>query len=87
MKKQYDFKNTKRGRFYRDVSLEGKGVQRRHPRIVNVSFDVTQDVAGALRALRATGLFGNGIDCASIAEELLRRALLDPNVVRYWKKP
>jgi hypothetical protein len=86
MKKEHDFKGAKRGRFYRDVSLEGKGVQRRHPRIVNVSFDVTQEVAGALRALRATGLFGNGIDCASVAEELLRHALRDPQIIRIWRK-
>jgi hypothetical protein len=55
-------------------------------RIINVSFDVTQDVAAALRALRDTGLFGNG-DCASVAEELLRRALLDPEVIKHWRKP
>lgn len=54
--------------------------------VVNISFDVTQEVAAALRALRDTGLFGNGTDCASIAEELLRRALLDPEVAAYWKK-
>ena len=64
--------------------LEKKAI---HGRIVwNVSFDVTQEVAAALRALRDTGLFGNGMDCASIAEELLRRALLDPQVVPYWQK-
>ena len=54
---------------------------------LNVSFDVTQEVAAALQALRATGLFGNGVDCASIAEELLRKALLDPTIVPYWRKP
>jgi hypothetical protein len=58
-----------------------------HPRIVNVNFDVTQEVAAALRALRDTGLFGNGVDCASVAEELLRRALLDPEILPYWRKP
>ena len=88
MKKEYDFKNAKRGRFAKKFpTLEGRGVQRMHPRIVNISFDVTQEVAAALRALRDTGLFGNGVDCASIAEELLRRALLDPQVVAYWRKP
>lgn len=54
---------------------------------LNVSFDVTQEVAAALNALRATGLFGNGVDCSSIAEELLRKALLDPTVVPHWRKP
>ena len=67
--------------------LEGRGDQEMHPRIVNISFDVTQEVATALRALRDTGLFGNGVDCASISEELLRRALLDPDVIYYWRKP
>jgi hypothetical protein len=51
-----------------------------------VTFDVTQEVAAALRALRDTGLFGSGCDCASVAEELLRRALLDPEISRYWRK-
>jgi hypothetical protein len=87
MKKEYDFSNAKRGRFV-VPPLEGKkGVRRMHPRIINVSFDVTQEVATALRALRDTGLFGNGIDCASVAEELLRKALLDPTVLPYWRKP
>jgi hypothetical protein len=87
MKKQHDFKKTRRGRFASTFpTLEGKGVQTMHPRIVNVNFDVTQEVAAALRALRGTGLFGNGVDCASIAEELLRRALLQPGVVEYWKR-
>ena len=67
-------------------TLERKGVQAMHPRIVNVNFDVTQEVAAALRALRDTGLFGNGCDCASVAEELLRRALLDSSLVDYWRK-
>lgn len=87
MKKQYDFKNAQRGRFAKKFpTLEGKGAQEMHPRIGYVSFDVTQEVAAALRALRDTGLFGNGIDCASVAEELLRRALLDPAILPYWKK-
>ena len=84
MKKEYDFKNARRGRFT-IPKLEGKGVQQMHPRIVNVSFDVTQEVAAALRALRDTGLFGNGCDSASVAEELLRRALLDPEVAEHWR--
>jgi hypothetical protein len=67
-------------RFPMRTKLKGKGVQ-----IVNVSFDVTQEVAGALRALRDTGLFGGG-DCATVAEELLRRALLDPAVAAYWRR-
>lgn len=88
MKKEYDFKNAQRGRFAKKVlTLEGRGVQRRHPRVVNVSFDVTQEVAAALRTLRDTGLFGNGVDCASVAEELLRKALLGHKVLPYWFKP
>lgn len=87
MKKEYAFKHAVRGRFAKQApTLEGKGVQRMHPRIVNVSFEITQEVATALRALRDTGLFGNGIDCTSVAEELLRRALLDPQIIAYWKK-
>ena len=87
MEKEYDFKNAERGRFAKKFpTLEGRGVQEMHPRIVNVSFEVTQEVAAALRALRGTGLFGNGVDCASIAEELLRKALLDPTILPYWKK-
>ena len=78
MKKEYDFSKGKRGRFARKFpTLEGRGVQTKHPRVVNVSFDVTQEVAAALRELRDTGLYGNGVDCASVAEELLRKALLD----------
>ena len=88
MKKEYDFKNAKRGRFTKkSPTLEGRGVQHMHPRVINVSFHVTQEVAAALRALRDTGLYGNGVDCASVAEELLRRALLDPTIVPYWRKP
>ena len=87
MKKKYDFKNAERGRFAKTApTLEGRGVQRMHPRVINVSFDVTQEVAAALRALRDTGLFGSGVDCASIAEELLRRALFQPGVIEYWRK-
>ncbi len=40
----------------------------------------------ALRKLRDTGLFGNG-DCASVAEELLRRALLDPEIAAILADP
>ena len=83
MKKQH----AARGFFAKKMpKLEGTGVQRMHPRIVNVSFDVSQEVAAALRALRDTGLFGNGVDCATIAEELLRRVLLQPGVIEHWKK-
>ena len=81
-------KRVKRGRFLNPASkLEGEGVQGMQPRVVNVSFDVTQPVAAALRTLRDTGLFGNGCDCASVAEELLRRVLLDPEVAKHWRKP
>jgi len=69
------FKKARRGRLLKRFPM------------LNVSFDVTQEVAAALQALRATGLFGNGVDCASIAEELLRKALLDPAIVPYWRKP
>ena len=54
---------------------------------LNVSFDVTQEVAAALNALRATGFYGNGVDCASVAEELLRLALRDPEIVPHWHVP
>jgi len=88
MKKEYDFKNAQRGKFAgKFPTLEGRGVQRKHPRIINVSFDVSQEVAAALRALRDTGLYGNGCDCASVAEELLRKALLDPEIMKHWRKP
>jgi hypothetical protein len=67
-----------------------KGAKRakhyKHQCIVNVNFDVTQEVAAALRALRDTGFFGSGVDCASVAEELLRKALLDPQILPYWRK-
>jgi len=86
VKKQYDFSHAQRGRHAASLQLEGKGVRRMHPRVVHVSFDVTQEVAAALRALRVTGLYGNGCDCASVAEELLRRALLDPTVLTHWRK-
>ena len=89
MKKEYDFKNAKRGVFAKTTSKRerDKALKRLRPRIINVSFDVTQEVAAALRALRDTGLYGNGVDCASVAEEMLRRALLDPTIVPYWRKP
>jgi hypothetical protein len=86
MKKQYGFKSAQRGKLAgKFPALKGKDAQAMHPRIVNVSFDVTQEVAAALRALRGTGLFGNGVDCATVAEELLRRALLQPGVLEYWQ--
>jgi hypothetical protein len=88
VKKEYDFKDAKRGKFAgKFPTLNGRGVQRTRPRIVNVNFDVTQEVAAALRALRDTGFFGNGCDCASVAEELLRRALLSPEIIVHWRKP
>jgi hypothetical protein len=75
------------------IKMEGRGPVSRAAvvplppkRIVNVNFDVTQEVSAALRALRDTGFFGNGRDCASVAEELLRRALLDPEIVKHWRK-
>ena len=55
-------------------------------KIMNVNFDTSQNVAAALRALRDTGFFGNGLDGASVAEELLRWALLQPGVVEHWRK-
>ena len=76
MKKDYNFK----------IGTSKRDRDRARTRVVNVSFDVTQEVAAALRALRDTGLFGNGVDCASIAEELLRRALQQPGVIEYWRK-
>jgi hypothetical protein len=81
-------KNAQRGSFAKTApTLEGRGIQPMHPRVVNVSFDVSQEVAAALRALRDTGLFGSGVDCASVAEELLRLALRDPAVAAYWQVP
>jgi hypothetical protein len=53
-------------------------------RCVNVNFDVTQEVARALRVLRDTGMFGTG-DCASVADELLRWALLQPSIRLFWE--
>ncbi len=89
--KENNFSGAQRGKSTppRDpiTKLEGRGVQRMHPRVVNVSFDVSQEVAAALRTLRDTGFFGNGCDCATVAEELLRRALLDPEVAAHWRKP
>ena len=56
MKKEYDFKGARRGLLAKKFpTLEGRGVQTMHPQVVNVSFDVTQEVAAALRALRGTG--------------------------------
>lgn len=85
MKSPANKKQRQRGRFL-IPPLEGSGVQKMHPRVVNVSFDVTQEVARALRILRDTGLFGNGADCASVAEELLRAALLRPDILHFWWK-
>ena len=56
-------------------------------KLVNVNFYTTQQVAAALRRLRDTGLFGNGYDCATVAEELLRWALQQPDVAKFWRKP
>ena len=81
-------KKPERGRYAKLFpKLEGHGVQEMHPQIVNVSFRVTQEVAAALRALRDTGFYGNGVDCASVAEELLRHALLDPDILTHWRIP
>jgi len=82
MKKEYDFRKAQRGRF---TIPKGTKVRRPTPRVVNINFDVTQEVAAALRTLRGTGLFGNGCDCASVAEELLRRALLAPSIAPFWQ--
>jgi hypothetical protein len=44
-----NFKKAQRGRLAEKFpKLDGRGVQRMHPRIVNVSFNVTQEVAAAL---------------------------------------
>jgi hypothetical protein len=86
-KKQAQKQEARRGRYANLLKLEGAGDQEMHPRVVKVSFDVTQEVAAALRALRNTGFYGNGVDCASVAEELLRRALRDPEVVAHWFLP
>ena len=88
MKKEYDFKNGVRGAFAPTTPkhVRDKLLKKLRPHSMKVSFAVTQEVVDALRALRDTGLFGNGLDCESVAEELLRKALLDPNVVPYWRK-
>jgi hypothetical protein len=49
-----------------------------------IHFATTQVVADAITTLRDTGLFGR--DCPSVAEELLRWALLQPGVVEHWRK-
>lgn len=56
------------------------------PQIRLVSIKTTPKVMEALSALRDTGFFGNGHDRESVAEELLRRALLLPDVACFWKK-
>lgn len=88
MKKEYDFKNAERGLFAKTTSKRDRerGLQRLRPRTGRVSFDASREVIDALRALRDTGFFGNGVDCASVAEELLRRALLDPEVAAHWQE-
>jgi hypothetical protein len=82
MKKEYDFKNAQRGRFFR----KGAKVRMPTPRVVEVRFKTTKQVHAALMALRNTGFFGDGCDSASVAEELVRRALLDPAILPYWRK-
>jgi hypothetical protein len=83
-KKKHSAKKVRRGRFAAKLPrLEGRGVQWMHPRVVNVSFEVTQEVAASLRALRDTGLFG--VDCAAVAEELLRLALRDEAILPFWR--
>jgi hypothetical protein len=88
VKKEYDFKGAARGVFAKTTSKRERqaALKRLRPRTMQVSFTVTREVVDALRALRDTGLFGNGQDCESVADELLRKALLDPNVVLYWRK-
>jgi hypothetical protein len=88
VKKEYDFKDAARGIFAKTTSKRERqaALKRLRPRTVQVSFAVTCEVVDALRALRDTGLFGNGQDCESVAEELLRKALLDPHLVPYWRK-
>lgn len=82
MKKEYDFKDAQRGRFYR----KGAKTKLPAPRTVLVRLKVTPQVHAALIALRNTGLFGDGCDSASVAEELIRRGLLDPTIAPYWRK-
>ena len=81
MKKAYDFKDGQRGRFYK------KGAKVRLPdrRVVDVHFKATKQVVLALHALCATGLFGDGCTVGSVAEELLRHALLQPGVLEHWQ--
>ena len=82
MKKEYDFAGAQRGRFYK------KGMKMRLPdrRTVDVHLKVTKQVAAALHALIATGLFGDGATIGSAAEELLRHALRDPAILAHWQK-
>lgn len=51
-----------------------------------LTLTISPEVASSLGRLRETGLFGDGSDCESVAEELLRRALLDPQIVPFWRK-
>jgi hypothetical protein len=55
-------------------------------KVVDINFTTSLSVARALEALALTGFFGNGRDSASVAEELLRRALLQPGIVEHWRK-
>jgi len=58
--------------------------ERTKQRPIKMNFDITREVFDALCTLRDTGLYGNGRDCASVANELLRRALLDPEIALRW---
>ncbi len=80
MKKEYDFKDGQRGRFYK----KGATMQLPNRRGVDVHFKTTRQVVLALHELSATGLFGDGGTVGSVAEELLRWALLQPGVLEHW---
>jgi hypothetical protein len=52
-----------------------------------LTLTISPEVASALRRLHETGLFGDGSGSEdAVAEELLRRALLDPQIVPFWRK-
>ena len=46
-----------------------------------ITLSITPQVRETLRELRETGLFGNGKDIESVAEELLRKAVRE---ARHW---
>jgi hypothetical protein len=48
-----------------------------------ICIPLTEPVLSALEALARTGF--HGPEPAAVAEELLRRALLSPEVIEHWK--